>query len=344
MDWIFGWNPVHGTGSRDTDSILAQDENDKRHALEEAMDWLLRLKDKPECPRTAEDFATWLDRSERNRAAWQSALKTWALVGEVEPRHADLWLQKSAAVVPLPRRRRWVGATALALAASLLVFLAAPTFMIWMQADFRTGTGQSRVVTLADGSAINLSAGSAIDVDMTPDGRHVRLLAGQAFFDVAHDAGRPFTVDAGAARVVVLGTAFDVALDEEATTVQLARGSVGISGDSRNPEVAEMAPGDVATVDGETGTITRATMPLEEIGAWRSGRLFVEDVTIDSVVARLQRYHSAWISVPDRALGRQRVTGLYDLNDPDRALNALVKPHGGTVRSVSAYARVLSRF
>lgn len=344
MDWIFGWNPLRGTGRRDTGSILVQDENDKRHALEEAMDWLLRLKDELECPRAAADFKAWLDRSERNRTAWRSALKTWALLGEVEPRHAHLWRQESADVVPLPRRRRWVAATALALAASLLLFLAAPTLMIRLQADFRTGTGESRVVTLADGSAVNLSAGSAIDVEMTPEGRRVRLLAGQAFFDVAHDAGRPFTVEAGAARVAVLGTAFDVALDEAATTVQLARGAVGISGDGTSREVAEMAPGDVATVDGKTGVIIRATMPLEEIGAWRSGRLFVEDVTIDSVVARLQRYHSAWISVPDRALGRQRVTGLYDLNDPDRALNALVKPHGGTVRSVSAYDRILSRY
>ncbi|WP_411036332.1 FecR family protein [Shinella sp. BYT-45] len=308
------------------------------------MDWLLRLKDEPRCQQTAADFKAWLDRSERNRAAWRSALRTWALLGEVEPRHAHLWRQESAEVVPLPKRRRRVAAAALALAAALVLFLAAPAFMIWLQADFRTGTGESRVVTLADGSEVDLSAGSAIDVDLTAEGRRVRLLAGQAFFDVAHDAARPFTVEAGNASVVVLGTAFDVALDDAATTVQLARGVVGISGDGTGRGVAEMAPGDMATVDGKTGAITRTTVPLEEIGAWRSGRLFVNDVTIDSVVARLQRYHSAWISVPDRTLGRQRVTGLYDLSDPDRALKALVTPHGGKVRSVSAYARILSRF
>jgi transmembrane sensor len=344
MDRVFGENPVRGTGSRGTGNILVQDENDKRHALEEAMDWLLRLKEKPQCPQTAGDLKAWLDRSERNQAAWKTALKTWALLGEVEPQYTHLWQQKSGDVVPLPRRRRWVAATGLALAAALALFLAAPAFMTWLQADFRTGNGESRVVTLADGSEVNLSAGSAIDVDLSPAGRRVRLLAGQAFFDVAHDAKRPFTVDAGNAEVVVLGTAFDVALDEEKTTVELARGVVGISGDGASRAVAELAPGDMATVDGDTGAITHATVPIEEIGAWRSGRLFVNDVTVDSVVARLQRYHPAWISVPDRALGRQRVTGLYDLRDPDRALKALVQPLGGKVRSVSAYARVISRF
>ena len=307
------------------------------------MDWLLRLKEKPQCPQTADDLKAWLDRSERNRAAWQHALKTWALLGEVEPQYKHLWQQKEANVVSLPRRR-WVAATVFALAATLALFLAAPAFMIWLQADFRTGTGESRVVTLADGSEVNLSADSAIDVDLTAEGRRVRLLTGQAFFDVAHDAKRPFTVDAGNAKVVVLGTAFDVALDDTATTVQLARGIVGISGEGARRTVAEMAPGDMATVDGDTGLITHATVPVEEIGAWRNGLLFVNDVTIDSVVARLQRYHPAWISVPDRTLGHQRVTGLYDLRDPDRALKALVQPYGGKVRSVSGYTRIVSRY
>lgn len=334
---------MRGTGSRGTGNILVQDESDKRHALEEALDWLLRLRDEPECPRTNHDLKIWLARSERNRAAWQSALKTWALMGEVEPGYKHLWSQQAANVVPLPRRRGRIAGTALALAATITLFLAAPSLLIWWQADFRTGTGESRVVTLTDGTQVNLSGGSAIDVDLTQERRRVHLLAGQAFFDVAHDRSRPFTVDAGSAKVVVLGTAFDVALDDDATTVQLARGVVGISSDGANRAVSEMAPGDMALVD-DTGAITHSTVPVNEIGSWRSGLLFVNDVTIDSAVSRLQRYHPAWISVPDRTLGRKRVTGLYDVRDPDRALNALVKPYGGKVRGVSGYARIVSRF
>ena len=198
---------------------------------------------------------------------------------------------------------------------------------------------------LATQTAIDVlrAGGSAIDVDITADGRRVRLLSGEAFFDVAHDAARPFTVEAGGAKVVVLGTAFDVALDPSATTVQLARGVVGISA-ADNAAVAEMAPGDMATVDHDTGEILRETVPAGEIGAWRNGLLFVNDVPVENVISRLQRYHSAWISLPDGTLARQRVTGLYDLRDPDRALRALVQPLGGKVRTVSDYVRVLSRF
>lgn len=310
------------------------------------MDWLLRLKDEPQCREHSRALETWLGKSETNRTAWHNALRAWETLGEVKPRHADLWPVRPTTASQPPRRSRraWATGAVLAMAAAITLVLAAPSLLIRLQADFRTETGESRLVTLADGSSINLSADSAIDVDLTSAGRHVRLLAGQAFFDVAHDATRPFTVDAGNAKVVVLGTAFDVALDEAATTVQLARGVVGISGDGEKRAVSEMAPGDMAVVDAQTGEISHAAVPIDEIGAWRGGLLFVNDVTVDSVVARLQRYHPAWISVPDRTLGRQRVTGLYDLRDPDRALKALVQPHGGKVRAVTGYARIVSRY
>ncbi|UDF32516.1 UNVERIFIED_ORG: FecR family protein (plasmid) [Roseateles sp. XES5] len=310
------------------------------------MDWLLRLKDKPQCHETADGLQAWLQHSEDNRAAWQAALRTWALLGEIKPQHADLWPARvTENVLPLPARRRgrWAAGLAFAVAATVAAVFAAPALLLRLQADVMTATGESRTVTLADGSQVNLSGGSAIGVDITPEERRVRLLSGEAFFDVAHDAARPFTVEAGEARVVVLGTAFDVALDPSSTTVQLARGVVGLSG-AATSTVAEMAPGDMATVDHDTGEITRETVPVGEIAAWRNGLLFVNNVTVESVVARLQRYHPAWISLPDGTLGRQRVTGLYDLTDPDRALRALVQPLGGKVRAVSNYVRVVSRF
>nr|WP_298098297.1 FecR domain-containing protein [uncultured Shinella sp.] len=309
------------------------------------MDWLLRLKDEPQCQEAARGLHAWLQRSEGNRVAWQTALRTWELLGEVKPQYTDLWPVKPAENVvahPAMRRRRLVAGIALA-AAAITAVLAGPALLLRLQADAITATGESRLMTLADGSVVNLSGGSAIGVDITAEGRRVRLLSGEAFFDVAHDAARPFTVEAGGAKVVVLGTAFDVALDPSATTVQLARGVVGISG-TASSTVTEMAPGDMTTIDHDTGEILHETVPVGEIGAWRNGLLFVNDVPVENVVARLQRYHSAWISMPDGTLAHQRVTGLYDLRDPDRALRALVQPLGGKVRSVSDYVRVVSRF
>lgn len=310
------------------------------------MDWLLHLKREPECQETAQGLQAWLQQSEGNRAAWQAALRTWQLLGETQPQYSDLWTARPARAVTarrIVRPDRLIAGVAFAIAATIATVFIAPTLLIRLQADVMTATGESRLVTLEDGTQVNLSGDTAIDVDITPEGRRVRLLSGEAFFDVAHDASRPLTVEAGSTRVVVLGTAFDVALDPSSTTVQLARGVVGISS-AAAPAIREMAPGDMATVDHETGEIRHDTIQIGEIAAWRNGLLFVNDVTVESVVARLQRYHPAWISIPDGTLGRQRVTGLYDLRDPDRALRALVQPLGGKVRAVSNLIRVVSRF
>ncbi len=75
-----------------------------------------------------------------------------------------------------------------------------------------TGAGQKSTVTLADGSRVILDANSTLDVAFAERQRAVRLLNGHAFFDVAHDPGRPFTVQAAGRVVTALGTQFDVKL------------------------------------------------------------------------------------------------------------------------------------
>lgn len=325
---------------------LTKEDTDAIRTMEEAMDWLLRLKAEPECPQTRLAFEAWLERDEAHRKAWQHARRTWDALGAADPRFAAPTpglRPLPVAMAPAPRRGRAVVAGALALAAVIVLVLTLPALMIRLNADFRTDAGESRTVSLPDGSSVVLGGASAIGLDFTEDRRRVRLLAGEAYFDIAHDASRPFTVEAGAARVRVLGTAFDVALEADDTVVQLAEGRVALSGSAGPASGQEMRPGQSATLDGATGSILREDVAIDTIGAWRDGRLFVEDETVDAVVAKLARYHQAWIAVPDRGLGRQRVTGVYDLSDPDRALQALVQPFGGKVRSVSPVLRVLSR-
>lgn len=326
---------------------LIKEDTDAVRTMEEAMDWLLRLKAEPECPQTRLSFEAWLERDEAHRKAWHHARRTWDVLGAADPRFASPTAGPQPLPValarPAPRRGRAVVAGALALAAVIVLVLALPALMIRLNADFRTDAGESRTVSLPDGSSVVLGGASAIGLDFTEDWRGVRLLAGEAYFDVAHDASRPFTVEAGAARVRVLGTAFDVSIDADDTVVQLAEGRIALSGSDGPASGQEMSPGQSATLDAATGSILREDVAIDTIGAWRHGRLFVEDETVDAVVAKLARYHRAWIAVPDRGLGRQRVTGVYDLSDPDRALQALVQPFGGKVRSVSPVLRVLSR-
>lgn len=327
------------------------DENHTDPLLDEAADWLLRLQEAPRDARTAEEFETWLARSPEHARAWASIGRSWRLIGEVAPTHEAAWKQRTRSRRRLSRgghstsgwRRRIAG---IAVAAACVAFfaLSAPSLMLRLQADHLTGTAESRVITLADGSTVTLGADSAIAATVGGHERSVTLLAGEAFFEVRRDAARPFTVKAGEVTVAVLGTAFDVQLTASTTTVQLEHGSVDV-GYSREGTGgnAHLAPGEMMRVDRQTGEMSRNPIAKDDIAAWRNGYLFVSDATIGFVAEQLQRYHPAWISVPDRDLAARRVTGLYDLRDPDRALRALVEPYGGRVRAVSPYLRILSR-
>lgn len=327
------------------------DENHTDPLLDEAADWLLRLQEAPRDARTAEEFETWLARSPEHARAWASIGRSWRLIGEVAPTHEAAWKQRTRSRTRLSRRahpasgwRRRIAGIAVAAACVAFLALSAPSLMLRLQADHLTGTAESRVITLADGSTVTLGADSAIAATVGSHERSVTLLAGEAFFEVRRDVARPFTVKAGEVTVEVLGTAFDVQLTTSTATVQLEHGSVDVGYNREGTRGnAHLAPGEMMRVDRQTGEMSRNPIAKDDIAAWRNGYLFVSDATIGFVAEQLQRYHPAWISVPDRDLAARRVTGLYDLRDPDRALRALVEPYGGRVRAVSPYLRILSR-
>ncbi len=303
-------------------------------ALEQAMDWLLLLQD----PDTGADirrrFDAWLAADPDHGRAWAQARRAWGLLGELSP-------ARPAATVPSRRRRNGLVAAAAALAACLAVAMLFPAAWPRLMADHATATAELRRLTLTDGSIVHLGPDSALDVAYTADRRAVTLRAGRAFFEVVSDAARPFTVAAGEVDVTVLGTAFEIRRGDDATTVAVERGSVAVrAAGVRPPLDVRLGPGERVAVrrDG----IRRDQVAAGDIAAWRAGRLFLDGATVAEVAAEIGAYRPGWIVIADPALGRRRVTGLYDLRQPDRALRALVQPVGGQVTEVTPLLRVLS--
>lgn len=333
---------------------LNENAEKSRVALEEATDWMLRFQEAAGDSRVSKNFETWLSHSNENRSAWQQVAKTWSVLGGVTPIYEHVWSAQpflnsrevgNSQTRPKRGRRKWIiGLPVTGIAACFFV-LALPSLVLRFEADYLTEKAQSRVITLDDGTTVYLAAESAIKSDFSASRRQVTLLAGEAFFDVSRNPDRPFVVNAKGVKVEVLGTAFDVRLSSAATSIELARGAVGVSyaATSRH-SAASLSSGQMLVVDRNSGSMVKSAIASEDIAAWRDGRLFVNGATIGAVVDQIQRYHTAWIAVPDNALANQTVTGLYDLRDPDRALRALVQPHGGRMREFSRFARILSRF
>ncbi|MBF2717689.1 FecR family protein [Agrobacterium vitis] len=317
---------------------------DARAIRQEAFDWLIRLNEAPESPELRKEFENWLFRSVEHGRTWDKACRMWSAMGEaqaVDQRFTPPAERRSRSRFLRPRRL-FVAFAGLA-AILCLAYVAFPSVMLRYEADYRTDVAETRTIKLEDGSSVILGPASAIAADFSSGSRNVRLLAGEAFFDVIHDASRPFHVISSDLDVKVLGTAFDVRVSDEGTDVGLEHGSVQATGTVAGKEISEtLAPGDLVSVNRSSGSLIRETMPLADIGAWRSGRLIVVDATIGSVIEQIRRYHPSWIAAPDSVLVERKVSGVFNLSDPDKALVALVAPHGGTVRKISGFARIVT--
>ena len=318
-------------------------EDPEDEILETAMDFLLQLQERPADPVLRRELDAWLAAASVNRRGWTRAQQAWRLVGDVPPVTAAAWSDSEAPIAErTPRRRVFAAAAAVALAACIALAVV-PSLTLRWAADYTTAAGETDVIELADGSIVHLAPESAFETGFTGHSRNVRLLAGEAYFEVAPDAARPFTVTADGLTARALGTAFNVRRSDEALAVGVSHGRVAVGhADTRPPLKTVLTAGATAKVDRRTGQATIGEMPAADIAAWRGGKFFFDNATVAEVVAEIDRYQPGWVVIVDAGLAQSRVTGLYDVREPVRALGALVKPSGGAVRNVTPYLHVLS--
>ena len=182
-------------------------------AREAAAAWLARLSQLSVTTETLRAFRDWR-RDPVNAAAYDQVGGVWEAAGGLA---GDPGIQAAtaAALRRRPARRSAIGWVlkrpfVLGLATASLAVIVIGGWMLDQRPTYRTALGEQRLVTLADGSRLRLNTDSAVRVRLGSGLRRVELLRGEAFFEVAHDAARPFIVSADGARVRAVGTKFDV--------------------------------------------------------------------------------------------------------------------------------------
>jgi transmembrane sensor len=260
-------------------------------------------------PRNAVAFA-------RAEAAWEAAERLRAHPLPLDP-IPSLWSR-----VP---RREMVGGL---VAAGAVATMAGAAWVYRPRAVlFRTGVGEQRGVTLADGSKVQLNTASAIKVALRKRRREVRLVAGEAHFTVAHDPGRPFVVSAQAAQIRAVGTAFNVRLRPDVVELTVTDGLVSVS----TPETDAAKSGPSLIPAGEGAVIGRSVIArshfdsdgLQRRTDWQRGVIEFDGETLDQVVEEFNRYRAKPIVIDDPALADIRVGGRFELNDSDKFLAAV---------------------
>lgn len=291
---------------------------------EQAMTWLARLRADSVTAAERMQFQIWYRADPRHRLAYDEAVAFWededfrrALAAA--SLSADVTLQPSKPERPSTKTRISRPLLAMAACIALAAIVYRPTLDCW-QADYCTAVGEIKTVQLNDGSQVTLNSATALSVDFRNGLRQVKLLHGEAFFDVRRDPKQPFLVGGHFSSTRVLGTRFAVREDAESDRVNVVSGVVEVSQNRQKPAILKADDG--ITVDAEhSGEIRHRT--TSGATAWLKGSAIFDNATLEEVIADFGRYRHGKLLIKNGELKELRVSGRFDIRNTDQALEAL---------------------
>ena len=288
-----------------------------------AAGWVAREDRGPLDAGEREALAAWLRADARHFGAYARARAVFAQTRRVaSAAAAGPGAATGPAVAPNRRGGRARLAAAAAIAAlAWLLHGHAPVGGLPAGIAYRTGLGEVLRMPLADGSVVTLDSRSEVRVAYTAGRRDVRLLRGEALFDVAHDRARPFVVHSGDATVTAVGTSFAVAApvgEGGAVRVLVREGRVDVAPAGRASRVARLEANQAAAARADAAVRVERLAPesVRDRLAWREGMLAFQGDTLAEAADRFGRYSRVRIVIDDPGLARRRVAGLYSANDP----------------------------
>ncbi len=296
--------------------------------------WAVRLSD-PRCSDAERDaFARWRAQDHAHEAAFELESATWTRFdrlralrpAELEP-DPDLLAEETP---PIPLRQPLLRRAAPRWAAAATVALTIGLTGVWLTnagPAYATAVGERRVVVLEDGSRVELNTDTRIQVRYARGKRSVRLVRGEALFEVAPDRARPFEVAARDARVRASGTAFSVRLQPTGLQVMVTKGAVDIEkspAQSKTPTETHLAAGAMG-VYGPSGGFSRAVSAkeIDQTLAWRHGEIALDGETLEQAAGEFNRYSHRRLVVADPAIAGLRVGGYFRVDDMDGFVRAL---------------------
>jgi transmembrane sensor len=338
--------------------------------LESAAAWHDRLQRAKAADETRREFEGWLAASTLHRDAYEAVVRTWGAVKERAEAPSILALRHETA---LRLTRRTLGRFSIgplrALAATFVLVVFAVGGLAWLgpealprtvtawvrdllpgNTSYATATGERLTATLRDGSQVTLDTDSELEVGFTNAQRLVRLKHGQAFFEVAKNESRPFVVQVNDRRLVAVGTAFDVRVDDRQLRVTMVEGTVRVEhanagsettvapthlGQSKVVGVHVSGPSPTASGGITAASHTAALDNVEVLSAgeqlwvdeerrdhvgtadperatsWRRGQLVFDAVRLGDAVSEINRYSQIKIRLADPALADVRISGSF---------------------------------
>ena len=350
----------------DTDSIISFPDSKEIEA--QAALWIMRAEDNDMSAAQQQEFQTWLISSYKHREAYTKLAALWGsldILEELNDHAAAVDHQQSPKNTAktsgptlwerLTGLRPFITARALsarafsvsAFATIALIGILGLSYQIinnlnqLHQGSYITALGEQQTINLPDGSAIQINTNSQVDVTYTETARIIRLVSGEAYFDVAPNKQKPFSVYAGNGVVTAVGTAFSVFLNNEKIDVIVEEGSVALASRPSGSNLSEtnsiaqansqpQAPLGVITA-GQKAIFEKTVESLDMVApatiqrklSWRQGRLAFAGEPLAEVVASVSRYTDVTIDIDDSSLRELPIAGSFNVGEVDAMIEAL---------------------
>jgi len=283
----------------------------------EAFEWVARKLARGFSAPESAQFDAWYAADVRHQGAYVRAM---AIYNAINLASAPQSLSPELAMARRQRRSRRAWFRVGAMAACLVA--AAGTVSLQALREERvltTAKGEFRKVPLQDKSVATINSASQIEVAFTDKQRTVNLRKGEAWFEVAKDKTKPFVVEAGAARIKAVGTAFSVRRFANGTEVLVTEGKVEVWDKGSSARRRQLVEGDRAFLAQDASAISVSRQPVEVNRklAWREGKVILKNQTLDDAVADFNRYSPKTIVIVDATLRDKRLFGQYKLDAPE---------------------------
>lgn len=284
--------------------------NDIARIDSEAARWVARQDKAAWCDADEAELQQWLRVDPRHCGALLRAEASWAMLEQCS--HQPEEEEGKAPPPPALGRRTLLAGGGAALAASL----AGGFFWLRGVRVYATDKGEIRRVNLVDGSVAAINTETWLDVDFAARDRHVRIDRGEAWFQVAKNAKRPFVVEAGDVRAVAVGTAFSVRRQHDGAEIMVTEGVVEAWGVRNAPQKIRLIAGERVFI-ADDAAVTRETggASVDRALAWRSGKIDLAGETLSQAIAEFNRYNRRKLILADPSVASEQFDGSFRIDD-----------------------------
>lgn len=304
--------------------------NDAHEIEQTAAQWRVR-RDRDDWSDADQNILdAWLAESTAHRVAWLRMDYGWQRIDRLGALQAQS-LSQTVALPSQPGRRTFLKPLALAATvAALAVSGFAYRQVVGGTQRYVTEIGGHSVVTLSDGSRLELNTDTSVRTRIGRSTRHVWLERGEAYFEVSHDETRPFVVQVDQQQIVVVGTRFSVRRDPDRLEVAVAEGRVRVELPPTQPKADSVVVGRGEVVVSQAGAL-RVTAPsttrVDHEQAWRQGLLVFDDLTLVEAATEFNRYSAKKLVISDKA-AEMRISGSFKANNVDAFIRLLQSAYG----------------